>query len=74
MIKKSRIDINEYKNRRKTRNKIVQILANLKSQNLFKSRSRNLLKSRNLVKVQNASIKEEFNFLNSNTRISFIKL
>ena len=42
MVKKDKVNNYKYKNIRKNRNKIVQILAKSKSWNLFKSRPRYL--------------------------------
>ena len=44
MVEKDEISNNIYKNIKKSRNKIIRILAKLKSQKLIKFRSRNLIK------------------------------
>ena len=71
IVKEDKIDNNEYKSIKKIRNKMVKILAKLKSLNLSKSRSKNLFRFK---KVQNIGTIREFNFLTPNTRVGFTKL
>ena len=70
-IKKDRVSGSKYKSIRKSENKMVEILANLKSWNLPKLKFGNLFKSK---KTQNASTIEECKFLTSSTLMFFIKL
>ena len=54
---------------KKSKNKIVEILA--KNQNLVKFKSENLFKSKNFIKVLNTSTIKKLNYLISNTRVVF---
>ena len=71
IVEKNRISNSKYKNIKKSRNKIVQILAKSKSQNLLKFRSKNLFIFK---KVQSAIAIEGLDFFTSNVRVVFTKL
>ena len=74
MAKKNRDNSSKYKSIRKSRNKIVKILAKSKIWNLLKLRSRNLSKFKNSIKIQNDSIIRIANFLTLNAKVTFVKL
>ena len=69
--KKDIVNDNKCKSIRKSRNKIVEILAKLKNQNLLKFRFKNLFRCK---KIQNTRNIKESNFLTYNTRVVFTKL
>ena len=74
IVKRDKVNSSEYKNIRKSGNKIIKILTKSKSRNLSKSRSENLFKSKNLIKVQNTNSIKKFDFFIFNIKIVFIKL
>ena len=59
-VNEDKVSKHEYRSIKKSGNKIVEILAKLKNQNLSKFRFENLFKSK---KAQSASVMQEFNFL-----------
>ena len=69
--KKDIVNDNKYKSIRKSRNKMVEILAKLKNQNLLKFRFKNLFRSK---KIQNTRSIEESNFLTYDASVVFTKL
>ena len=71
MIEKDKIASGEFKNIKKSRNKIVEILAKSKNQNLSKFRSGNWFKSKNF---QSIGTIKELNFFILNVKITFTKL
>ena len=71
IIEENKISISEYKSVKKSGNKMVEILAKLKSWTLPKFRLKNLSKSK---QVQSTYTIEEHNFLTLDTRKVFTKL
>ena len=65
---------NKYKNIRKSRNKMVGVLAKSKSRKLVRIKFRNLSKFENLIKVSNANIIKKIKYLTLDIRIDFTKL